>query len=258
MTDQIETHQVSVVVPKPRASRKATEPTEETLPRDIGTIIPLIREELGAIAKGQETEVGTRYKYRGHDEIINAIVPLMNKYGVYTTVEDELLKYKGRPAANNKWNTAAIISKRVTFWAPDGSSRTSTIVAESTDNGNKSVSQAQTYAERFAYTQTFTIPTGDADPDANAEDAPGAPTAEPAPSRTQPAAPVTAAESDEIVGLRDSIKAHLKEHGIEGKDPVLGAGLKFFNGREGFWENRGALTKWEKALKSGEIPEVAS
>ena len=63
----------------------------------------------------------------------------------------------------------------MTFWAPDGSSVTSTVVAESTDNGNKAVGQAQTYAERFAYTQTFTIPTGDADPDANAEDAPGAP-----------------------------------------------------------------------------------
>jgi hypothetical protein len=257
MTDTITPPEAA---PKPRAARaaKATEPETPKLPTDIGIIIPLIREELGAISKDDEATAGARFKYRGHDQIVNAIVPLFNKYGVYTTVEDELIRYEGRPAANNKWATAAVIAKRVTFWAPDGSNRSSLVVAESVDNGNKATGQAQTYAYRFALTQTFTIPTGEPDPDTLSGDFGTAGEVAAAPTRTQPTPPpAPAAEVDpEINALKQSIAAHLKAHGIETKEDVVAAGNKFFNGREGWGNNKGALTKWEKALVAGEVPEI--
>lgn len=247
MTDTIEAPEVA-----PTTKRAATK--APPLPTSIFAIIPKIREDLGAISKDEETLVGTKYKYRGHDQIINAIVPLLNKYGVFTTVEDELLRYEGRAAANSKWNTAAVIRKKVTFWAPDGSSVTSTVVAESTDNGNKAVGQAQTYAERFAYTQTFTIPTGDADPDSNAEDAPGAP--EPGTTQataTQPTRPAPAATGDaEVESLKADITTLFKGRGVTDKDEIRKRGNKFFNGRENWTTQAVPLRKLKAALEAGE------
>lgn len=241
---------------KPRATR-ATKTTEATLPRGIGEIIPLIRQELGAIEKDQKATAGATFAYRGHDQIVNAIVPLFNKYGVFVTVEDELLQYQGREAANKKWATAAVILKAVTFWAPDGSTVTSKVVAESVDNGNKAVGQAQTYAYRFALTQTFTIPTGEADPDSLSGDFGVAGEAPAAPTRTQPQVPAKTAGGDaEVDALKASIAEHLKAHGIVDGAAIRAAGTKFFNGREGWENNKGALVKWNNALINGEVPET--
>jgi hypothetical protein len=239
-------------------STKATDAAPPELPQNIIHIIPAIRVELGAISKDQQATAGATFAYRGHDQIVNAIAPLFNKYGVFTTVEDESVYYGGREAANKKWATASVIRKKVTFYGPDGSSVSSTIVAESVDNGNKATSQAQTYAYRIALTQTFSIPTGEPDPDSTSGDFGTAGEAAAAPVRTQPTAPAAAAPSapdGEVEALKASVAEHLKAHGIEGRDAIIAAGNTFFNGREGWGQNKAALTKWLKALESGEIPE---
>ena len=241
---------------KPKRATRTPKATEPELPQNIHAIIPAIREELGFISKDQQATAGAQFQYRGHDTIVNAIVPLLNKYGVFITVEDELLRYEGREAANKKWATASVIRKAVTFHAPDGSSVTSTVVAESIDNGNKSTGQAQTYAYRFALTQTFTIPTGEADPDSTSGDFGAAGESAPAPTRTQPTATIPRANDPEVEDLKASIADHLKAHGIEGREAITAAGNKFFNGREGWSNNKGALTKWQKALANGEVPET--
>lgn len=243
MTDQIEAPEEKPA-PRSRAAKATT-----ALPQDIISIIPKIREELGAIGKNDEATAGARFKYRGHDEVVNAIVPLFNKYGVFTTVEDEHIHYEGRPAANAKWNTAALIRKKVTFWAPDGSNVSSTVVAESTDNGNKATGQAQTYAYRFALTQTFTIPTGEADPDSNAEDNPGAAEA-PAAAPAQPKA--AAPSDDEIKALKGEIAAAYRAIGITTKEDIQAHGTAYFNGREGWDKSATPLRKLLAAIQAGE------
>lgn len=108
MTDEI------IPEDKPaRAPRKATAAKEPELPQSITAIIPLIRTELGVVGKGEESTSGTRYSYRGHDTLVNAIAPLLNKYGVFTTVDDELLRYEGRASGNNKWVTTSVLKKIV-------------------------------------------------------------------------------------------------------------------------------------------------
>lgn len=227
--------------------KRATAAKAPVLPRDIITIIPLIRAELGAIGKDDEATAGAKFKYRGHDQVVNEIVPLFNKYGIFTTVEDEHLVYSGRPAANSKWATAAVIRKKVTFWAPDGSNVSSTIVAESVDNGNKATSQAQTYAYRIALTQTFTIPTGEPDPDSLSGDH-GVADA-PAPAPAQPAIP---GASSDIKELRGAVAARYAVLGVTDKDEILAKGTKFFNGRSGWDENPTALNRLIAALDAGD------
>lgn len=241
MTDEIVTPEE-----KPKRAPRGAAKAVDDKPRDIISIIPLIREELGAIAKDQTPEVGQKFAYRGHDQIVNAIAPLFNKYGVFTTVEDTLLDYSGRNAGN-KYATASVIAEKVTFYAPDGTYVSSTVVAESVDYGNKATGQAGTYAYRIALTKTFTIPTGEADPDSRNEEfeatsVPAAPAA-----AAQPSAPAGDAIKElkgrvaELFAARDVPKGEIQERGT-----------KFFNNRQGWDENVAALTKLVKALEDGE------
>lgn len=239
MTDEIVTTEEKPA----RAPRKA----EAKLPRDIISIIPLIREELGAIAKDQTPEVGQKFQYRGHDQIVNAVAPLFNKYGVFTTVEDTLLEYGGRNAGN-KYATHSVIAEKVTFHAPDGSTVSSTIVAESVDYGNKATGQAGTYAYRIALTKTFTIPTGEADPDSRNEEFEA--TAAPAQTAAaQPTAP--AAATDAVKGLKNRVAELFAAQDVD-KSEIAARGTAFFSGREGWDTNVAALNKLIKALENGE------
>lgn len=241
MTDEI------IEPEKPaRAPRKAAA-KEEALPQSITAIIPLIRAELGAIAKDQKASGGgANYAFRGHDQIVNAIAPLFNKYGVFTSVEDTLLDYGGRNAGT-KYATHSVIAEKVTFHAPDGTSVSSTIVAESVDYGNKATGQAGTYAYRLALTKTFTIPTGEPDPDSTHEEfeATGAPTQ----AAAQPTAPNEA--TDAVKGLKGRVAELFAARGVD-KSEIPARGTAFFSGREGWDGNVAALNKLIKALENGE------
>lgn len=135
------------------------------LPTSIFQIIPRVREEVGAVRKDQSTTMGAKYSYRSADQVINALVPVLNKYGVFTTVNDIEHDLTER-TVGNKIVTVAKLTKRVTFYAPDGSNVTSTVAAESSDYADKATGSAQTYAYRYALLQTFTLPTDEEDPDA--------------------------------------------------------------------------------------------
>jgi hypothetical protein len=245
MTDQIET---PTTEEKPtRAPRAAKAPA---LPQSIGKIIPLIRQELGSVGKDQKaTGGGANYAYRGHDQIINAIVPLFDKYGVWVTVSDELIRYDGRNAGT-KYATHSVIREAVRFHAPDGSWAETTIVSESVDYGNKATGQAGTYAYRIAIEKTFTIPTNAPDPDAVNEEFPA--TAE-APVQPQAAAQPTAgpAADAEVKALKQEIAAAYSAIGIA-KEEIPERGTAFFNGRAGWDTNLTALGKLLAAIQAGE------
>lgn len=227
----------------------AAKKTEEALPRSIGEIIPLIRQEVGPIGKDEQATAGASYKFRGHDTIVNAIAPLFDKYGVYTTVEDTLLEYGGRNAGN-KYATHSVISKKVTFHAPDGSEASSTVLGESIDYGNKATGQAETYAYRKALEQTFTLPTGQPDPDETKEEF--AATSDAPTAATQAAQPQAARPSATVEDLRARVQELFAAVGITDSKEIAARGTKFFNGRENWSGNATALGKIVKALEAGE------
>ncbi len=150
----------------------------------IYEIIPLVREEVGVIRKAQEATGGARYKYRGTDTIINALAPVLNKYGVFTTVEDFDYNHTSTVTASNKVLTTATLLKKVTFYGPQGDSVYSICAGENSDYSDKATGGASTYAYRYALVQTFVLPTDEDDPDAKyvEKEAPAATSAPVAPS----------------------------------------------------------------------------
>lgn len=134
-------------------------------PKSIFEIIPLIREEVGAVRKDQQAAGGAKYTYRGADAVINAIVPALNKYGVFTTVEDSDYTHEER-VAGGKVVTIVTLKKRVTFYGPDGSSVSSEVYGENSDYSDKATGGASTYAYRYALLQTLMLPTDEPDSEA--------------------------------------------------------------------------------------------
>lgn len=206
---------------KPRASRAKTAPEEATeaegaaLPTSIIHIIPLIRAEVGAIAKGQSTKSGPSYAYRSTDDIIDALAPLFSKYGVFTTVND--LEHSMDSVVDGKRvTTTVIIRKEVRFYGPDGQYVTSTVSGEGADFSDKATNKAGTYAYRVALVQTFTLPTGEKDEGGEyIEKAPNAKVAAAISSAARPTAAPANAETLAISNLRNAVKAAA---GIKGMD----------------------------------------
>ena len=132
----------------------------------IYQIIPKVRQEVGLIRKDQQAIGGARYSYRSSDQIINALAPVLNKYGVFTTVEDHEYKHSTQITASNKMLTTATLLKRVRFYGPKGDYVESVTAGENSDYSDKATGGASTYAYRYALVQTFVLPTDEDDPDA--------------------------------------------------------------------------------------------
>jgi hypothetical protein len=132
----------------------------------IYQIIPKVRAEVGAVPKSQQATGGARYSYRSADSVTSALVPALNKYGVFTTVEDFDVTHASELTASKKVLTTVTMKKRVRFYGPQGDYVESVVASENSDYSDKATGGASTYAYRYALLQTFTLPTDEDDPDA--------------------------------------------------------------------------------------------
>ena len=173
----------------------------------IYEIIPLVREEVGVIRKAQEATGGARYKYRGTDTIINALAPVLNKYGVFTTVEDFDYNHTSTVTASNKVLTTATLLKKVTFYGPQGDSVYSICAGENSDYSDKATGGASTYAYRYALVQTFVLPTDEDDPDAKYVE------------KEAPAAVSVSAEPSSL----DAVRTRIREKSMKVNGEINGA-----------------------------------
>ena len=129
-----------------------------------------IMSEIGVIGKGKKNQT-QGFMYRGVDDVMNALQPLLIKYGVFAV--PEILEHT-REERTSKQGAALIYSVcriKYTFYAEDGSSVTAVTIGEGMDSGDKSGNKAMAIAFKYACFQLFCIPTEDIkDPDADAHE----------------------------------------------------------------------------------------
>lgn len=118
--------------------------------------------DLTAIGKDQKN-VQQGFKYRGIDQVYNAIHPLLAKHKIFTT--PEVLDKTREERTNAKGTVLAFVTMRIkyTFWTDDGSSVSCTVEGEGMDSGDKASNKAMAIAHKYALLQTFCIPTEDMD-----------------------------------------------------------------------------------------------
>jgi hypothetical protein len=133
----------------------------------IYQLIPKIAGEIGPIGKDSYNET-QHFRYRGIDAIMNALSPLLTKYGVF--IVPEVLEQTREDRVNAKGKTViySICKMRFTFFAPDGSGVRAVTVGEGMDLGDKATNKAMAIAFKYALFQVFCIPTKEMQ-DADAE-----------------------------------------------------------------------------------------
>lgn len=141
--------------------------------------------EVGVIAKTKKAGADLKYAYRGVDDVVAAIQPLLAAHGV---VMLSRVVAQSRDAYTNK-NGTQMVNVRLTiehdfFCAEDASKVTACTVGEAMDTSDKASNKAMTAAEKYALTQTFKIPTYEVDRDLEEQNHqyPGPPEMGPPPS----------------------------------------------------------------------------
>jgi len=125
---------------------------------NIFTRIPAIMREIPAVPKDRNNDQ-QHYKFRGIDEVYNLIHPIMAKHGVFMTSKINGDKTTERPSKSGGVliTRAAVIM--YTFWAEDGSSVSTEVLAEGMDSGDKAANKAMSVGQKYAILQMFLVPT---------------------------------------------------------------------------------------------------
>lgn len=124
----------------------------------IYAAISAVMSDVGAVGKNSKNN-HDNYKYRGIDDIMNALSPAMVKNHVFVipqVVESAREERKSRNGGNLIYS---VVKVKYTFFADDGSSVDAVVIGEAMDSGDKSTNKAMSAAFKYACFQTFCIPT---------------------------------------------------------------------------------------------------
>lgn len=114
--------------------------------------------EIGAIGKTKKS-TGVSFAYRGIDDVMNELHPLLAKYQVLTVPEVVDHKREERQTTSGKPMIYSIMTVKMHFVAVDGSEVVATVVGEGMDLSDKAGNKAMAIAYKYACFQVFCIPT---------------------------------------------------------------------------------------------------
>lgn len=132
---------------------------------NIYSAISNIMAEIGPIAK-EKTNTQQGFKYRGVDDVMNALQQYLIKNKVF--IVPETLEHMREDRLSSKGNALiySICKIKYTFYAEDGSNVIAVVVGEGMDSGDKATNKAMAVAFKYACFQVFCIPTEEMkDPD---------------------------------------------------------------------------------------------
>lgn len=122
--------------------------------------------DVGAIGKDKQNKQ-QGFKYRGVDDVMNALQPAMVKNRVFAV--PSIIDQRREERQTNKGGNLiySVCTVKYTFYAADGSSVDAVVIGEGMDSGDKATNKAMSVAFKYACFQVFCIPTEEMkDPDA--------------------------------------------------------------------------------------------
>lgn len=137
--------------------------------------IAAVQADVDFIGKEKETQSGSRFKYRGVDQVLNTLHPLFAKHKVFAV--PEVLEVLGREWRKTEKGGNVVyqtIKVKYTFYAEDGSNVSAVVIGEAMDSGDKSSNKCMSVAYKYACFQILSIPTEEttADPDERDDELP--------------------------------------------------------------------------------------
>jgi hypothetical protein len=149
-------------VPEPAASDPECVPVQVALAR--------VMAEVRAVGKAQLHKSATAgtWRFRGIDDVINAVGPALRNHGVIALPQLQEVTYRDVQTSGGKPSRECTVRVRYVFVGPDGSTLEATVPGESMDHGDKGTAKAMSVALRIALLQALALPTDDPDPDSQA------------------------------------------------------------------------------------------
>jgi hypothetical protein len=135
---------------------------------EIINILNEISKKAGALAP--EKNGGVPFAFRGVDQVVSHLAPLLKEKGVVVVPEVLDRVTSTREIGNNKAITQTDLLTKFTFYAPDGSSVSATTAGLAQDYADRSAAQSQSVAFRVALLQVFKLPTTDKEPEVAGEE----------------------------------------------------------------------------------------
>lgn len=120
--------------------------------------ITKIMEEVPSVGKTQKNKT-QGFMYRGIDDVMNALQPLLAKNKVFIVPEilDQIREERVTSKGGNL--IYSICKIKYKFYAEDGSSIEAITIGEGMDSGDKATNKAMAIAMKYALFQVFCIPT---------------------------------------------------------------------------------------------------
>lgn len=149
----------------------------ETKEMNIFQKLEAITNELGFVAKNLNVAVtkNSSYKATGEVDVLEAVKPLENKYGVYSyAINREIIASDIlTQTTQHGERTSLFLRMKVTYRFVNTDNPKDYIetisFAEGIDSGDKASGKAMTYADKYALMKTYKISTGE-DPDQKASE----------------------------------------------------------------------------------------
>lgn len=127
--------------------------------------IAAIMQEIPAIGKEKKNK-DQGFMYRGIDDVMNALQPLLSKHKVFVVPEVLEQTREERASKSGRNLLYSILRIKYTFFAEDGSSVSAVVVGEGMDTADKASNKALAVGMKYAMFQVFCIPTEEmVDPD---------------------------------------------------------------------------------------------
>ena len=116
--------------------------------------------EMPAIGKNQRNEQ-QQFMYRGHDDVMNELNPLLSKHGVFFAprVLERTTDTRQTRSGGVMYEVNLLVE--YTFYGPKGDSFVASAWGEGTDSGDKSTNKAMTMALKNVLAQTFAVSTAE-------------------------------------------------------------------------------------------------
>lgn len=132
------------------------------------TIVKLLSQvmaDVGGVGKSEKNS-HQGFNFRGIDTVVNAVSPAFKKYGIVVVPEvKDSFHQMVEVGSKRTMQSHVRLIVAYTFYAPDMSSITATVAAESMDSGDKATAKAMSVAFRIALLQALSLPTDEPDPD---------------------------------------------------------------------------------------------
>jgi len=170
-----------------------------------------VMNDVQAIKKGERNQA-QGFNFRGVDTVVNAVGPLLRKHGVTVIPTPVDIQFYDYATSRGTAMRNATVKMHYTIRGPGGDTIDGGgAFGEASDAGDKSVSKAQSVAERVFLLQALMIPTDEPDPDSESHERASAPV----PTQAQKALQL---RGELLTGSqRSEIRAVWQSRGLPGK-----------------------------------------